>query len=160
MSDQGTYNNWTKAGLIQRVKELEKQLKASSSSHEAISTTASDQQQPAKSEHEHEQQQKQDDQSETAQQPAKKPKSKTKKKMDPSKYATRYIALKLAYLGKNFGGFEFQAMGNQPSIEEELWNALTKACLIFPEDERVVDFECCEYSKCGRTDRGVSAFGQ
>jgi tRNA pseudouridine38/39 synthase len=51
-------------------------------------------------------------------------------------------------------------MGNQPSIEEELWNALTKACLIFPEDERIVQFDCCEYSKCGRTDRGVSAFGQ
>ncbi|EHK26594.1 uncharacterized protein TRIVIDRAFT_134370, partial [Trichoderma virens Gv29-8] len=90
--------------------------------------------------------------------PVKKPKG--KKKMDPSKYSTRYIALKLAYLGKNYGGFEFQAMGNQPSIEEELWNALTKACLIFPEDEKLVDFDCCEYSKCGRTDRGVSAFGQ
>jgi tRNA pseudouridine38/39 synthase len=80
--------------------------------------------------------------------------------MDPSRYSTRYIALKLAYLGKRYGGYEFQAMGNLPSIEEELWNALTKACLIFPKDERVVDFECCEYSKCGRTDRGVSAFGQ
>ncbi|KAK5997280.1 tRNA pseudouridine(38/39) synthase [Cladobotryum mycophilum] len=80
--------------------------------------------------------------------------------MDPSRYSTRYIALKFAYLGKNYGGFEFQAMGNQPSIEEELWNALTKACLIFPEDEKVVDYDCCEYSKCGRTDRGVSAFGQ
>ncbi|KAH0498567.1 hypothetical protein TgHK011_005818 [Trichoderma gracile] len=157
MSDQGKYNNWTKAGLIQRVKELEKQLKASSS-HEPVSTADLQQQQPPQSEHEHEKEQKQDDNE--AAQPAKQPKAKGKKKMDPSKYATRYIALKLAYLGKNFGGFEFQAMGNQPSIEEELWNALTKACLIFPEDERVVDFECCEYSKCGRTDRGVSAFGQ
>ncbi|KAL7813782.1 pseudouridine synthase [Trichoderma gracile] len=157
MSDQGMYNNWTKAGLIQRVKELEKQLKASSS-HEPVATADLQQQQPPQSEHEHEKEQKQNDNE--AAQPAKKPKPKGKKKMDPSKYATRYIALKLAYLGKNFGGFEFQAMGNQPSIEEELWNALTKACLIFPEDEKIVDFECCEYSKCGRTDRGVSAFGQ
>ncbi|OTA06608.1 TRNA pseudouridine synthase [Trichoderma parareesei] len=166
MSDQGNYNSWTKAGLIQRVKELEKQLKASSSSHEPASTTAADeqqQQQPLSQSEQHGQEQKQDENEHdkaAAAQPAKKPKSKGKKKMDPSKYATRYIALKLAYLGKNFGGFEFQAMGNQPSIEEELWNALTKACLIFPEDERIVDFECCEYSKCGRTDRGVSAFGQ
>ncbi|PTB70019.1 pseudouridine synthase [Trichoderma citrinoviride] len=161
MSDQGNYNNWTKAGLIQRVKELEKQLKASSS-HEPTSTAADQQQQPpTRSEPGHEQEQKQDkDEAAAAVQPAKKPKANKKKKMDPSKYATRYIALKLAYLGKNFGGFEFQAMGNQPSIEEELWNALTKACLIFPEDKRIVDFECCEYSKCGRTDRGVSAFGQ
>ncbi|TFB04384.1 tRNA pseudouridine [Trichoderma ghanense] len=160
MSDQGKYNNWTKAGLIQRVKELEKQLKASSSSHEPVSTADEQQQQPAQRKHENEKEQKHDGDGDEAAQPVKKPKSKNKKKMDPSRYATRYIALKLAYLGKNFGGFEFQAMGNQPSIEEELWNALTKACLIFPEDERIVDFECCEYSKCGRTDRGVSAFGQ
>ncbi|KAJ4864378.1 tRNA pseudouridine synthase domain-containing protein [Trichoderma breve] len=133
MSDQGKYNNWTKAGLIQRVKELEQQL------HQE----------------KHKQPRKEGDE---VAPPVKKPKG--KKKMDPSKYSTRYIALKLAYLGKNYGGFEFQAMGNQPSIEEELWNALTKACLIFPEDEKLVDFDCCEYSKCGRTDRGVSAFGQ
>ncbi|KAL6854129.1 pseudouridine synthase [Trichoderma novae-zelandiae] len=146
MSDQGNYNGWTKAGLIQRVKELERQLQAASS-HET------DQQQDTQGKERHEEKQDGDE-------AAKKPKPKKTKKMDPSKYSTRYIALKLAYLGKNFGGFEFQAMGNQPSIEEELWNALTKACLIFPEDERIVDFDCCEYSKCGRTDRGVSAFGQ
>lgn len=150
MSDQGKYNNWTKAGLIQRVKELEKQLKAASSSV-PISTLD---QEPQGVREVSLQEQGGDELA----QPAKKPKG--KKKMDPSRYSTRYIALKLAYLGKNYGGFEFQVMGNQPSIEEELWNALTKACLIFPEDEKLVDFDCCEYSKCGRTDRGVSAFGQ
>lgn len=147
MADQGNYNNWTKAGLIQRVKELEKELRAASSSAQ-ISASNNEIPQAAP-------EQKGD---EELSQPVKKPKA--KKKMDPSKYSTRFIALKLAYLGKNFGGFEFQAQGNQPSIEEELWNALTKACLIFPEDENVVNFDCCEYSKCGRTDRGVSAFGQ
>ncbi|GFP56461.1 tRNA pseudouridine(38/39) synthase [Trichoderma asperellum] len=151
MADQGNYNNWTKAGLIQRVKELEKELRVATSSG-PISTSNDEVAQTAP-----EEQQQQAGDGELSQ-PIKKPKG--KKKMDPSKYSTRFIALKLAYLGKNFGGFEFQAQGNQPSIEEELWNALTKACLIFPEDEKVVDFDCCEYSKCGRTDRGVSAFGQ
>ncbi|KAK0759943.1 hypothetical protein N5P37_007019, partial [Trichoderma harzianum] len=149
MSDQGKYNNWTKTGLIQRVKELEQQL------HVATSLVPSSTQDQTSSQEKHKQPRREGDE---VAPPVKKPRA--KKKMDPSKYSTRYIALKLAYLGKNYGGFEFQAMGNQPSIEEELWNALTKACLIFPEDEKLVDFDCCEYSKCGRTDRGVSAFGQ
>ncbi|KAH6896902.1 pseudouridine synthase [Thelonectria olida] len=139
MSGDANYMSWTKNGLLQRVKELEAELKR----RPALPTPKQEpivEQPPVKS--------------------AKKAKPKGKRKVDPSKYSTRYIALKLAYLGKNYGGFEFQAMANQPSIEEELWNALTKACLIFPKDERVVDFDCCEYSKCGRTDRGVSAFGQ
>ncbi|KAM0251745.1 hypothetical protein ACHAQJ_008020 [Trichoderma viride] len=155
MADQGNYNNWTKAGLIQRVKELEKELRAASS--EEFSTLNQVPSQPVRDISQTAPQEQQQEGDELAQ-PIKKPKG--KKKMDPSKYSTRYIALKLAYLGKNYGGFEFQAMGNQPAIEEELWNALTKACLIFPQDEKVVDFDCCEYSKCGRTDRGVSAFGQ
>ncbi|KAG9257675.1 pseudouridine synthase [Emericellopsis atlantica] len=81
-------------------------------------------------------------------------------KLDAANYNTRYIALKLAYLGRNYGAFEYAASTATPSIEEELFKALTKACLIFPKDPHVVDFSGCEYSKCGRTDRGVSAFGQ
>lgn len=139
MADQTDYNKWTKSGLIQKLRQLETELQNRPAPEPAPQPEADD--------------------------GPKEPtpgttKPKVKRKMDPSKYATRYIALKLAYLGKNYGGFEFQAHGNEPSIEEELWNALTKACLIFPEDEKIVDWECCEYSKCGRTDRGVSAFGQ
>lgn len=147
MSGETNYNSWTKTGLIKRLKELESELKTRPAP-------------PA---------QQAEPQNETsgavpsvvdAAAPAKVKPPKGKRKMDPSRYSTRYIAIKLAYLGKNYGGFEFQAMGNQPSVEEELWNALTKSCLIFPDDEKVVQFDCCEYSKCGRTDRGVSAFGQ
>ena len=83
-----------------------------------------------------------------------------KGKVDPSKYTSRHIALKFAYLGKNYSGFEYSTAAALPSIETELWRALVTACLIFPEDENKVDFTCCDYSKCGRTDRGVSAFGQ
>ncbi|KAI1205085.1 pseudouridine synthase [Annulohypoxylon truncatum] len=87
-------------------------------------------------------------------------KKKAERKIDPSKYSTRLVAFKLAYLGKRYGGFEFSAHGNLPSIEEELWKAFVKACLISPEKPDEVNWDAWEYSKCGRTDRGVSAFGQ
>ncbi|EER26569.1 pseudouridylate synthase, putative [Coccidioides posadasii C735 delta SOWgp] len=98
--------------------------------------------------------------------------------IDPSKYNTRFIALKFAYLGQRYNGYE-HANGNitpLPTIEEELFKALRKSRLIFPKTvENVdnvdragnrllrpysIDWEGCDYSKCGRTDRGVSAFGQ
>lgn len=95
-----------------------------------------------------------------ANRPVKKPKP--LKSMDHSKYATRFIALKLAYIGRAYNGFEYQCTGTMSTIEEELWKALVKACLIFPNPEKPneVDWNVCDYSKCGRTDRGVSAFGQ
>ncbi|KKF93587.1 putative tRNA pseudouridine synthase C25B8.05 [Ceratocystis platani] len=95
---------------------------------------------------------------EDGQKPAKK--AKVVKDIDPSKYNSRYIALKFAYQGKRYGGFEYQESQELPTIEDELWKALTCTRLIYPKDANVVDFDCCEYSKCGRTDRGVSAFGQ
>ncbi|TQS37518.1 hypothetical protein Golomagni_02003 [Golovinomyces magnicellulatus] len=82
---------------------------------------------------------------------------------DPTKYSTRLVAFKLAYLGKRYNGFEFHAncYTPLPTIEEELWKAFWKAKLIFPKNGQAVgDWEGCEYSKCGRTDKGVSAFGQ
>lgn len=117
-------------------------------------------------------------------QATRKPKPDKKPKLfDPTKYSTRRIALKFAYLGGGYNGFEHHS-GNTtplPTVEEELWKALVRCRLIFPpsleqnsllapdapkkldtyENGRTpVDWEGCEYSKCGRTDRGVSAFGQ
>ena len=85
---------------------------------------------------------------------------------DPSRYSTRLIALKFAYLGQRYNGFEHHTNNRTPlpTIEEELWKAFNKARLIFPTDSlsinTEVNWEGCEYSKCGRTDKGVSAFGQ
>ncbi|QKX57352.1 uncharacterized protein TRUGW13939_04464 [Talaromyces rugulosus] len=103
--------------------------------------------------------------------------SKKQRDIDPSKYHTRHIALKFAYLGQRYNGYEHTNNNKTPlpTIEEELWKALRLARLIFPasssglgEDYAVdklsrahtLDWEGCQYSKCGRTDRGVSAFGQ
>ena len=107
------------------------------------------------------------------------------KPFDASRYTTRLVALKFAYLGQKYNGLEHHA-NNQtplPTIEEELWKALVKTRLISPtprtpeeaatyaslsrktfdrwdRDGAEVNWDGCEYSKCGRTDRGVSAFGQ
>ena len=129
------YASWSKESLIEKLRETEGQLRAQQSA-QPVAAGAGD---PAAA------------------------KRKQQKRIDPSMYSTRHIALKFAYLGKNYGGLEYAESGVLPSIESELWKALTKACLVFPpagQDPDVVDFGCCDYSKCGRTDRGVSAFGQ
>lgn len=155
------YNKWPKQDLIRRVIELEEELRCrqpDALSHPAAlapseptaaaaaTTTATNPPQGGSD----------------PDIPAKQKQKKGPKAPDPSKYATRFIALKLAYIGKNYNGFEYQCAGQLSTIEEELWNALVKSCLIFPDPERPneVDWTVCEYSKCGRTDRGVSAFGQ
>lgn len=99
------------------------------------------------------------------------------REIDPSKYNTRFIALKFAYLGQRYNGLE-HSNGNVtplPTIEEVLWKALRRTRLILPttvtgdEPDDVepralrpysITWDGCDYSKAGRTDRGVSAFGQ
>lgn len=102
------------------------------------------------------------------------------RELDPSKYHTRFIALKFAYLGQRYNGLE-HTTGNAtplPTIEEEMWKAMRRTRLILPTGETpsdaqfgdprqpralkpyVLNWEGCQYSKAGRTDRGVSAFGQ
>lgn len=89
------------------------------------------------------------------------------REFDPTKYSTRLVAFKFAYLGQRYNGFEHHANNKTPlpTIEEELWKALKKAHLISPtvsstSHSEEVNWEGCEYSKCGRTDKGVSAFSQ
>jgi len=142
------YSSWSNEQLIQRVLNLESKLR------DHVQSAA-------------------------AEPPLKK--LKTAKPFDPSKYASRVIALKFAYIGTGFNGFEHHT-GNLtplPTIEEELWKALVRTRLISPPSlpsngldrdmtkldtyspgSLPVDWEGCEYSKCGRTDKGVSAFGQ
>ncbi|KAJ6166955.1 hypothetical protein N7470_002402 [Penicillium chermesinum] len=96
---------------------------------------------------------------------------------DPSKYSSRFIALKFAYLGQRYNGLE-HTNGNVtplPTVEEVLWKAMRRTRLIMPEtmppdapddmEPRAIrpysiSWDGCDYSKAGRTDRGVSAFGQ
>eukprot|EP00850_Spirogloea_muscicola_P020178 SM000208S06348 [mRNA] locus=s208:139228:143570:- [translate_table: standard] len=66
---------------------------------------------------------------------------------------TRHIALKLMYLGARYHGFASQAAG-QPTVEGELIAALRTTRLVFG------DWSHVQFSRCGRTDKGVSAMGQ
>ncbi|KAL5318437.1 hypothetical protein ACEPPN_013497 [Leptodophora sp. 'Broadleaf-Isolate-01'] len=131
------YTSWSQEKLIERVTLLENELKTKN----LRLTTPKPEQKSSK-------------------------KPRAERTFDPSKYSTRLIALKLAYLGKRYNGFECQkSVTPLPTIEEELWKAFNKGRLIFPNitnplQPGEVNWEGCEYSKCGRTDKGVSAFGQ
>lgn len=135
------YTNWSASQLLKRITDLETQLR----NNRIVPVT---------------------DPSVTAALPPKK-KQKKDRPFDASRYNTRHIALKFAYLGQRYNGFEHHT-GNKtplPTIEEELWKAFMKTRLIFPTrgadlKEGEIDWEGTDYSKCGRTDRGVSAFGQ
>ncbi|KAH0910892.1 hypothetical protein HID58_034213 [Brassica napus] len=65
----------------------------------------------------------------------------------------RYVALKIMYFGKRFYGFSAEAQ-MEPSIESEIFKALERTRLL------VGDIKESNYSRCGRTDKGVSSTGQ
>ncbi|KAI8380891.1 pseudouridine synthase [Radiomyces spectabilis] len=81
-------------------------------------------------------------------------KIKAQRPFDMSKYSQQHIALKVAYLGWNYLGFASQ--GNEaevPTVEGAIFNALKTSRLIESPDK-------CNFSRCGRTDKGVSGLGQ
>lgn len=75
-----------------------------------------------------------------------------KRKFDFSKCHKRHVLLKFCYLGWNYSGYVVQD-DTIETIEYYLFKALKKVCLI---DSR----ETSNYNRCGRTDKGVSAFDQ
>jgi tRNA pseudouridine38/39 synthase len=172
----GGYERWTHEQLVARIQELELQLHppervSTTNIAEPNPTTFTSALVPSSA-------------GEPKQIPYRKPSKQSAKAFDASKYSTRLIALKFAYLGQKYNGFEHHNNNTTPlpTIEEELWKALAKTRLINPTPnhegteryDRIdkksfqawdkkgadVNWESCEYSKCGRTDRGVSAFGQ
>lgn len=62
------------------------------------------------------------------------------------------MALKFLYLGWDYSGFAIQNHSNK-TIEEQMFLALQKTKLL---ESR----ESSNYHRCGRTDKGVSAFSQ
>ena len=74
-----------------------------------------------------------------------------------SSFSRRKIALKFCYSGWEYNGLAFQLGPTPlPTVEGTLFEALAQARLIDPG----AGFEGCEWERCGRTDRGVSAAGQ
>ncbi|RHY28178.1 hypothetical protein DYB32_006168 [Aphanomyces invadans] len=77
---------------------------------------------------------------------------KAQKPFDFSRYRTRHVALKFSYMGEKYAGFARQDHMEE-TIERYMIDALTISRL-------VENFATCGYSRCGRTDAGVSALGQ
>lgn len=83
-------------------------------------------------------------------------KKKKGKEFDFSKYQKRKIALRFAYLGWNYQGLALQTEGTElPTVEGKIMEALFKVKLIGSLEQKD-----CDFSRCGRTDRGVSAMNQ
>lgn len=73
---------------------------------------------------------------------------------DITKYEQQRIALKVAYLGWRYSGFATQ--GDEiavPTVEDQLFKAFESCKLIASPDQ-------CNFTRCGRTDKGVSGLGQ
>ncbi|CAG9861302.1 unnamed protein product [Phyllotreta striolata] len=74
------------------------------------------------------------------------------KPFDFSKCSFQHVALHLLYLGWDYHGYVEQE-GTNETIEHYLFDALTRTKLIR-------DRSSSNYHRCGRTDKGVSSFGQ
>ncbi|CAE7137524.1 unnamed protein product, partial [Rhizoctonia solani] len=74
-----------------------------------------------------------------------------------SQHPTRKIALKFSYAGWHYNGLAAQSQPTPlPTVEQVLFDALVNTRLVDPEK----GMEGCGWSRCGRTDRGVSSAGQ
>lgn len=80
------------------------------------------------------------------------PKSATKKQFNFRRYKQRYIALKILYFGWDYNGLASQSDSDN-TIEGQLFKVLIKTCLIESPNS-------CNFNRCGRTDKGVSSYGQ
>lgn len=97
------------------------------------------------------------------------PKKRPLRPFNPNAHPTRLIALRISYLGHPYNGFEYTPSATKlPTVEEPLFLALLKSRLVpaLPTAPNPLHISAwppesvTSYSKCGRTDRGVSAFGQ
>ncbi|KAI3389072.1 hypothetical protein SNEBB_006242 [Seison nebaliae] len=81
-------------------------------------------------------------------------KRKRERKFDFEKCSYEFIAIKFFYFGWNFHAFAQDSKGLvRNSVEDHLFDALMETKLIR-------DRQSSQYSRCGRTDKGVSAFSQ
>lgn len=72
-------------------------------------------------------------------------------------HPSRKIALKFTYAGWDYNGLAAQSQPTPlPTVEQVLFDALVSTRLVDPEG----GMEGCGWSRCGRTDRGVSAASQ
>lgn len=77
------------------------------------------------------------------------------REFDWTKATFEHYVLKISYIGTNYHGLAWQDPASIPgctTVEATLFEALMKTCLVRDREE-------CDYSRCGRTDKGVHAAG-
>ncbi|WFD29231.1 tRNA pseudouridine(38/39) synthase [Malassezia sp. CBS 17886] len=86
------------------------------------------------------------------------PRKKAPRAFDVSAQPSRKIALRFCYDGGKYSGLAAQASQETPlpTVEETIWDALCTARLV----DAGRDMDAAGWSRCGRTDAGVSAAGQ
>ncbi|KAI8600853.1 pseudouridine synthase [Dissophora ornata] len=141
------YSTWSRDALLQRIRELEGANNASASASSAAEdSSAAGNDTPSRPDSPAQE-------STASYSSIETPKRKDRRPFDFSKYAKRQVAFKVAYFGWPYGGFASQGVVDIKTVESELFNALLAARIID-------DPQNCNYSRCGRTDRGVSGLGQ
>ena len=90
--------------------------------------------------------------------PAPAPSSRLRGAFDITRYPTRHVALRVFYAGWNYRGFASQGAetSDVDTVEGALFAALRKTRLVAPD----AVWSDCDYTRCGRTDAGVSALDQ
>ncbi|KAL7662867.1 Pseudouridine synthase I TruA alpha/beta domain-containing protein [[Candida] zeylanoides] len=138
----GDYERWSRAQLIERIRELEGEPPRTPAAEKRAATEeAAPAAVPAAA---------------VPAAAAAGPAAKKRKGIDFSTQHQRFIALRFAYTGWNYNGLAFQNEPTPlPTVEEKILAALAQAKLI-----EAVDPHCCKFSRCGRTDKGVSALNQ
>ncbi|SCU78711.1 LADA_0A07052g1_1 [Lachancea dasiensis] len=136
LPDRVDYTKWNKDELINRIIELEGQKKRKADETDEVETQIAKRPKPTKE-----------------------ITRKRKKKDRPfnfSKYNTRFIAIKFAYLGWNYNGLAIQKEPTPlPTVEGTILKAMN-ACKLVPS----MNPQDYKFSRCGRTDKGVSAMNQ
>lgn len=91
--------------------------------------------------------------------------TKPERAFDASSYDSKMVALKVAYFGFKYQGFASQngllkifnnvlpSQNSADTVEDHIFRAMIRTRLI-------LDPKTCNYSRCGRTDAGVSSTGQ
>lgn len=73
-------------------------------------------------------------------------------------YLTRKVVLKFSYLGYDYSGLAYQADSDVKTVEETIFKVLKQKKFIKDYDPKTL--AKLNFSRCGRTDKGVSAMNQ
>ena len=84
--------------------------------------------------------------------------TKKRKEKEINYNSTKYIAFKFMYIGKNYDGLVIQS-STKNTIEEIIFNALKRCKFLDPSKTNEELMSLSDYSRCGRTDKGVNSSG-